>query len=135
MLITSVRRSTIIYTPCRDAPQDKITEAEPSQQQREQPRGESRDNRPPPSAMEQYEVVEQIGRGAYGTAYLVHHRDENKKRYVMKKIRLSKQNDKFQRTAYQEVIQPSRLLLKHLLLLLKIPPPLSCSGRFSRVWR
>lgn len=76
--------------------------------------------------MEQYEVVEQIGRGAYGSAYLVHHKAERKRylaaffpvvscsipdlspcgrrrRYVMKKIRLSKQNDKFQRTAYQEV--------------------------------
>lgn len=52
--------------------------------------------------MEQYEVVEQIGRGAYGTAYLVHHKAE-RKRYVMKKIRLTKQNDKFQRTAYQEM--------------------------------
>ncbi|KAL5212710.1 hypothetical protein ABZP36_023557 [Zizania latifolia] len=52
--------------------------------------------------MEQYEVVEQIGRGAYGSAYLVFHRAE-RKRYVMKKIRLSKQNDKFQRTAYQEM--------------------------------
>jgi NIMA (never in mitosis gene a)-related kinase len=52
--------------------------------------------------MEQYEVVEQIGRGGYGTAYLVLHKPD-KKRYVMKKIRLSKQNDKFQRTAYQEV--------------------------------
>ncbi|KAM0883606.1 hypothetical protein ACQ4PT_031517 [Festuca glaucescens] len=52
--------------------------------------------------MEQYEVVEQIGRGAYGTAYLVLHKPD-KRRYVMKKIRLSKQNDKFQRTAYQEM--------------------------------
>lgn len=52
--------------------------------------------------MEQYEVVEQIGRGAYGSAYLVVQKAE-RKRYVMKKIRLSKQNDKFQRTAYQEM--------------------------------
>jgi serine/threonine protein kinase len=70
--------------------------------------------------MEQYEVVEQIGRGAYGTAYLVHHRDENKKRYVMKKIRLSKQNDKFQRTAYQEVKQSPP----------QTPSPSSCSSKF-----
>lgn len=47
-------------------------------------------------------MVEQIGRGAYGTAYLVLHKAD-KRRYVMKKIRLSKQNDKFQRTAYQEM--------------------------------
>lgn len=47
-------------------------------------------------------MVEQIGRGAYGSAYLVNHKAE-RKRYVMKKIRLSKQNDKFQRTAYQEM--------------------------------
>uniref|UniRef100_A0A0E0CMP0 Protein kinase domain-containing protein n=1 Tax=Oryza meridionalis TaxID=40149 RepID=A0A0E0CMP0_9ORYZ len=59
--------------------------------------------------MEQYEVVEQIGRGAYGSAYLVVHKGECK-RYVMKKIRLSKQNDKFQRTAYQEVNQTETLM-------------------------
>ncbi|KAL5207323.1 hypothetical protein ABZP36_031758 [Zizania latifolia] len=46
--------------------------------------------------------MEQIGRGAYGSAYLVLHKAE-RKRYVMKKIGLSKQNDKFQRTAYQEM--------------------------------
>ncbi|KAG8060469.1 hypothetical protein GUJ93_ZPchr0002g25702 [Zizania palustris] len=52
--------------------------------------------------MEQYELMEQIGRGAYGSAFLVLHKAE-RKRYVMKKIGLSKQNDKFQRTAYQEM--------------------------------
>ncbi|XP_044403162.1 serine/threonine-protein kinase Nek6 isoform X1 [Triticum aestivum] len=71
--------------------------------------------------MEQYEVVEQIGRGAYGTAYLVHHKAE-KKRYVMKKIRLTKQNDKFQRTAYQEVITQSPQTL--------INPPLASAHQF-----
>lgn len=63
--------------------------------------------------MEQYEVVEQIGRGAYGTAYLVVHRAE-RKRYVMKKIRLSKQNDKFQRTAYQEMSLMASLSNPHI---------------------
>ncbi|KAJ0965125.1 hypothetical protein J5N97_026263 [Dioscorea zingiberensis] len=49
-----------------------------------------------------YEVVEKIGRGAFGSAFLVIDKDD-KKRYILKKIRLVKQSEKFQRTAYQEM--------------------------------
>lgn len=52
--------------------------------------------------MEDYEVIEKLGRGTLGATFLVLHKAETK-RYVLKKIRLAKHSEKAKLTAYQEM--------------------------------
>ncbi|KAK9828989.1 hypothetical protein WJX72_003257 [[Myrmecia] bisecta] len=52
--------------------------------------------------VDKYQVCHQVGRGAFGLAYLMVHKD-TKKQYVLKKVRLARQSEWQRRASFSEI--------------------------------